>query len=598
MRREMERLDRGVVAILSTSGIYIGWRLFGTDPTDISFDVYRGTTKLNSTPITDSTNYLDPDGTTLDSYTVVPSIGGVKQAATAEVKPWDAFYHAIPLTARTGYFPNDATVGDLDGDGAYEIVVKRLATELSATTTQFNLIEAYELDGTPLWTIDLGPNNLYADMEINPIVYDFDGDGRAELALRTSEGNIDGKGNQIGDVDGDGKTDYRSSAVLNSSMWMIEGPEFLSIFDGKTGAELTRTNYIDRAPLTQWGDPGMTTSQLAHRADKCMMTPAYLDGRTPSLVISRGIYHKIVLEAWSFRNGTLSKQWTFNSDDFPGYASQGNHNLTVGDVDSDGKDEIVYGQMAVDDNGKGLYTTGLGHGDAIHMSKMIPDRAGLQVLGIHEQAPYGATLRDAATGEIIWRHTATGDTGRGCAAHIDSNYPGYQMWSVSSGGTYDATTKTLISANQVNWGNFLIWWDADLQREILDGVGSTTPSPIISKWDSATKASTRLLSLYNYPTKYATKCINGTKSNPALSGDILGDWREEAIYPAVDGTALYIYTTTALATNRIYTLMHDSQYRTAIAWQCNMYNQPPHPSFYIGAGMSAPPTPKIVLTGP
>lgn len=595
--RQMENLNRGVVAISSWPGIYLGWRLLGTDPSNIGFNVYRGTTKLNSTPITDSTNYKDPEGNLSDSYSIIPVIDGEEQTATDPVTPWDSFCHAIPLHPRSGYEANDASVGDLDGDGEYELVLKRLSTDLSETATNFHLIEAYEFDGTLMWTINLGPNEQGCPLEVNPIVYDFDGDGFAEVVLRTSEGLIDGVGNVTGDTDGDGKTDYRDSWVLNSWHYMIGGPEFISVFDGRTGAEIARADYIERDPISKWGSTSYNDAQNGHRANKCLLTPAYLNGQTPSLVISRGIYHRTALEAWDFRNGTLTRRWSFDSNNWSGFSGQGNHNLTVGDVDGDGKDEIVYGQMTVDDNGNGLYSTEYGHGDAIHLGKMIPHRDGLQIYGIHESAPYGADLRDAATGEILWSHTADGDTGRGCAAHVDANYPGYQMWDVDSDGTYDCSTKTLISSNQPNWGNFLIWWTADLQREILDGAGSTSPSPIINKWDSDLGEVNRLISLYNYPSQYAAKCINGTKSNPCLSGDLIGDWREEAIYPSADHSELYIYSTTDMTTNRIYTLMHDAQYRTAIAWQCNQYNQPPHPSFYIGAGMDTPAAPNIYLAG-
>ena len=593
--RYMENLDRGVVAVSTGSGIYIGWRMLGTDPTDIAFNVYRNSTKLNSSPITASTNYLDTSGSAGNTYSIVPVIGGVEQEASQPVTVWGSFCHAISLEPISGsYTPNDASIGDLDGDGQYEIVLKRLSTDISQTSTTFHVIEAYRLDGTFLWRINLGPNNLYAPEEINPMVYDFDSDGLAEVALRTCEGNVDGTGVSIGDIDGDGETDYRDSiATPGSEQWfMTEGPEFLSIFDGLTGEEIARTDYIERDPDLQWGSAGMTTGQYAHRANKCMMTPAYLDGQRPSLVICRGIYDRIKMEAWNFRDGSLSNVWSFDSDNWSGYDGQGNHNLTVGDVDSDGKDEIVYASMCVDDNGNGLYTTGLGHGDALHMSDMIPDRQGLEVFQCHESYPYGTTLRDAGTGEILWQLTSTGDTGRCCAAHIDSSYPGYQMWSVASGGTYNAVDQSLISTNVPNWGNFLIWWDGDLQREILD-VADSAGHPKIDKWGG--DGAYRLLTLYNYPVSYGTLGINGSKGNPCISSDILGDWREECIYRSDDNTQLYIYTTTNVTSYRFYTLMHDSQYRTAIAWQCNMYNQPPHPSFYIGAGMSTPPTPDITL---
>ncbi|MBN2161435.1 MAG: hypothetical protein JXR25_08475 [Pontiellaceae bacterium] len=606
--REMENLDRGVIATYRSypsSLVYVGWRMLGTEPDDVGYNVYRGNTKLNATPITSSCNYLDNSGTASSTYSVAAVIDGVEQERSDPVETWNGSYlgsgafmgcQPLTLTPRDGYHANDASVGDLDGDGAYELVIKRLyATDntTAATTTHFHYIEAYEMDGTLLWSINLGPNNIFPvnGVEINPIVYDFDGDGRAEVVLRTTDGAIDGQGKVIGSA----TADYRSSAVDNSGlMWMTQGDEFISVFDGQTGAEIARADYIERDPITQWGYDS-NLSRNAHRADKCMMTPAYLDGETPSLVICRGIYEKIALEAWSFRNGTLARQWTFSSDNWPGYARQGNHNMTVGDVDGDGKDEIVYASMCVDDDGTGLYTTGLGHGDALHMSDMIPSRPGLEVFAVHEHDGYGSTLRDAGTGEILWQYEAAGDTGRGCAAHIDSDYPGYQMWSVGTEGkTYDATTKDMVSTTQPNWGNFLIWWDGDLQREILDTAGSEG-SPIINKWDSANNSGYRLISLYNYPSSYASTTINSTKANPCLSGDLFGDWREEAIYPSSDHTKLYIFSTCTVANNRIYTLMHDSQYRTAIAWQCNQYNQPPHPSFYIGAGMDAPPTPDIVL---
>lgn len=602
-QREMENLGRGVVAVYNTfpsTTVYVGWRMLGHETNNVGYNVYRNGTKINGSPITGSCNYLDTGGNASSTYRVAAVIGGVEQALSPSVGTWTPAYlgsgqymgcQEIPLTSRVGYEANDASVGDLDGDGEYEIVLKRLSTDQTHSSTNFHYLEAYEMDGTLMWSINLGPNNLFSPHEINPIVYDFDGDGYAEVALRTCEGTIDGVGTQIGDTDNDGITDYRSTAVLNSSYYMIDGPEFISMYDGRTGKEISRVDYIERDPISQWGLSGMNNAQYGHRADKCMLTPAYLNGTTPSLVVSRGIYHKIILEAWSFRNGTFSNEWTFNTDSWPGYDAQGNHNLTVGDVDGDGFDEIVYGQMTVDHDGTGLYTTTYGHGDAIHMGKMIPGSSGLQIFGVHENAPYGADLRDAATGAILWSHTAGGDTGRGCAAHIDSDDQGYQMWDSGTNGIYDCTTTSQTSTNRPNNGNFLIWWDTDLQREILDGAGSTSPSPIIDKWNSVNNSSSRLISLYNFPSGVGTKCINGTKSNPCISGDLIGDWREEAIYPAADHSKLYIYTTCTMATNRIYTLMHDSMYRTAVAWQCNQYNQPPHPSFYIGAGMTTPPQP-------
>jgi rhamnogalacturonan endolyase len=599
--RYMENLGRGVVAVKVTTGVYVGWRMLGTDPSGIGFNVYRNGTKINgSTPITGSTNYSDTSGQTTSTYYVKPVINGVEQAASQTVSVWSNFYKIITMASVTGtYELNDAAVGDLDGDGEYEIVVKRLSTDLSATSTTFNLLEAYRLNGTLMWRINLGPNNLYAPVEINPIVYDFDGDGKAEVALRTCEGNTDGIGVQIGDTDGDGITDYRGSAVLNGEMWMTQGPEFLSIFSGQTGEELARTAYIERDPISQWGDPGMSLSQYAHRADKCMMTPAYIDGQRPSLVICRGIYHRIKMEAWNYRNHMLTKLWSFDSNNYTGYSGQGNHNLSVGDVDSDGFDEIVYGACCIDHDGTGKYTTNLGHGDAMHLGKMIPGRSGLQVWDVHEtpSSKSGGELHDAATGDILFGLAATGDTGRGLAAHIDSRYRGYLFWSSSSGGVLDAN-GVYISTNTPSY-NFATWWDGDLQRELTDIAGSGG-SPKMDKWNGngVSRVYINGKNFYDYPTTWGCLACNSTKGTPCLQADILGDWREELIYRLADNTGLIVFTTKDVTTYRFYTFMHDSQYRTAVAWQCDMYNQPPHTSFYVGAGMTYPlPAPDIVLVG-
>ena len=587
--RLMEKLDRAVLAVRTGSGNYIGWRLFGTDPEDIAFNVYRGSTKLNSSPITDSTNFLDTSGTPTDVYSIRAIIDNAEQTGSKTVSVKSDYYFDIPLEQIPGdtdwsYTANDAAVGDLDGDGEYEVVIKRFSA-LTKDTTEHPVIEAYRMDGTFMWRINLGPNYLSGeDVDINPIVYDLDSDGFAEVALRTCEGLTDGEGNYTGDTDGDGIVDYRG---YSGSNYIDAGPEFLSIFDGKTGKELAKTDYIARDALSQWGD------NYGHRADKFHMTPMYLDGHKPSLVICRGIYGLTKMQAYNWRNGRLEKLWKFTSEEWAGFDSQGNHNFTVGDVDGDGKDEIVYGGMCVDHDGTGLYTTGYGHGDAIHMSDMDPEHPGLEVWRCIETSAGGATLTDAGTGQVLIDHYAEGDTGRCCAAHVDSNYKGYQVWSYAADGTYNAD-GTELTTIRVDNQNFLLYWDADLQRELLDATGSSGANPILNKWNG--NGVIRLLSFYSIPSSYSTASNNWTKGNPCISGDLFGDWREEVIYRSSDNKALRIFTTTQVTNHRLYTLLHDPQYRLAIAWQCCGYNQPPHPGFYIGAGMDKPPVPNIEMT--
>ena len=624
-QRQMEKLGRGVVAVpTNTTTVYIGWRMLGTDPDNIAFNLYRstdgGAPVQLTTNQTQTTDFVDAsaDLTRTNSYFVRPVLDGVEQAASgayvlpgyAPVQPFITVPIQPPPILPTAngdtnytYSANDCSVGDLDGDGEYEIVLK-----WDPSNSQDNsysgftgpvYIDAYKLNGTLLWRINLGLNIRAGAHYTQFMVYDLDGDGKAEVACKTAPGTIDGQGNYVL-MPGDDP----SVVYTNSSGYILSGPEYLTIFNGQTGAAMVTTNYVPaRGDVCDWGD------NYGNRVDRFLACVAYLDGQRPSLVMCRGYYGpenntncvvqraKNYLVAWNWRNGILTNLWTFEAavgqdgNINSNYVGQGNHNLCVADVNGDGYDEIVYGACTIDHNGTGLYTTGLGHGDAVHCGKMDPDRPGLLVWDVHETpSDYsGGELHDAATGQILWGLPATGDTGRGLAAHIDPRYRGYQMWSSSSAGTYNKD-GTLISPVTPKI-NFAVWWDAGLERLELDCSDGAGQNPILNKWNG--NGETRVLTLYNYPTAYGCKANNGTKANPCLSGDILGDWREEMIYRATDSTKLYIFTTTTPATNRFYTFMHDPQYRLGIAWQNVGYNQPPDPSFYIGEGMAEPPIPPV-----
>lgn len=590
-QRQMENLGRGVVAINKGNGkVYVGWRMLGTDPDDIAFNLYRSTggeepIKLNDHPLTESTNFVD-SGANLsqsNSYFVKPVVNGKEQEASdpftlqanAPAKP----YISIPLQTPDGYRPNDAAVGDLDGDGEYDIVLKQemrgrdnSRRGVCPGTTK---LEGYKIDGTFLWRIDLG-RNIREGAHYTPfIVYDLDGDGIAEIAVRTSEETIDGTGTMIGDTDGDDRTNY----VNPETGYILEGPEFISIYDGRTGKEVARDNYIARGKVTDWGD------DYGNRVDRFLMGVAYLDGERPSLIICRGYYELTKLEAWNYRDGKLTKVWHFTSDDWPGYARQGNHNLSIGDVDSDGRDEIVYGACCIDDDGTGLYTTGLGHGDAMHLSDMDPDRPGLEVFQCHEPVhDAGIELRDAGTGQILWaKPTPKGrreGPGRAMSMDIDPRYRGYECWAAGGINELYSCKGEVISDTKPRSCNMGIWWDGDVTREFLDGTR-------ISKWDYENSSANVLLSAEDFG------CVknNGSKSNPCINADILGDWREEVIWRTEDNSELRIFTTTISTDQRFYTFMHDPIYRISVALQNVGYNQPTQPGFYMGDGMETPPRP-------
>jgi rhamnogalacturonan endolyase len=611
--RQMEYLDRGVVAVRrSSTQAYVGWRLLGTDPSDIAFNLYRSTgdgaaVKLNATPLATTTDFVDSAANFAwtNTYFVRPVIGGGEQdasesftlAAEAPVQQ----YLNIPLQIPAGgttpanenytYNANDASVGDLDGDGQYEIVLKwdpsNSKDNSQSGYTGNVFVDAYRLDGTRLWRIDLG-RNMRAGAHYSPfLVYDFDGDGKAEVVMRTAEATVDG----VGTVIGNANADYR-----NSSGYVLSGPEYYTVFDGKTGAIIDSIAFEpERGSVSSWGD------SYGNRVDRFQATPAYLDGMHPSIVVGRGyagpqsgFSARNEVAAYDYRNGELSLRWVFEAATNganSGYVGQSAHSITVGDLDGDGKDEVITGGAALDDDGKLLYITGRGHGDAMHLTDMDPARPGLEFFMPHESpAAYGnagGESRDARTGELIFGIPATNDVGRGVAFDVDPNYPGYEMWATTDDPNgnprmiYSSQGQAIYAMPANMHVNFGVWWDADLLRETLDG---TT----IGDWNYVTAGR------QNFNLASSSRASNnGTKSTPSLSADIFGDWREEVIWRRSDNTELQIWTTTIVATNRIYTLMHDPQYRQAIAWQNSGYNQPPHPSFFLGAGMAAPPTPQI-----
>ena len=636
--RQVEDLNRGLVAVRrNSSEVYLSWRMLGLDPSDIAFNVYRKSNggsaiKLNPTPITSTTDFVDqPSFLESHEYYVVPVISGVEQApsesALLSFFPPIRQYIDVPLSippAVNGhsYTANDASVGDLDGDGDYEFVVKWVTDATVPPDEAPMFLDAYQMDGTHMWRIDLGRNissqNGGNAAAMQFAVYDLDGDGKAEVAMNTAPGAKDGLGNWVLEPGDDETADFRSS-----NGFTIAGPEYFTVFDGMTGGVLENVPLGPaRGTIQDWGDA------YGHRATTFHTAIAYLDGQRPSVVIGRGIYHpigaghgsttaKTEITAYDWRNGVLTERWTFTAIEGtptnnvnPRFVGQGNHNISIGDVDGDGFDEIVWGSMVVDHDGSGLHSTDLGHGDALHMSDMDPSNPGLEVFKPNENpgeyGDAGAILYDAQTGEKLAKLPPGGDVGRGVALDIDGNSPGYEMWAPTAGTRYiygiDGTPLYEMPSNMFN--NFGVWWDADPLRELLDGTtiskwNFTDTDPVTPGVQPAGRSNFDLDPAVGGTQQYApgSSSNNGTKSTPALSGDILGDWREEVVWRKSDSSALRIFTTTIDASMRMPTLMHDTQYRVAIAWQNDYYNQPPHPSFFLGEGMSVPPTPNIYLAG-
>ena len=620
-----ENLSRGLVAIKNGNKTFVSWRVHATDAPDVTFDLLR-----NGTVVKSGLTVSNAELSTYVAgarYQVVARLQGEEQDRSEEVTAWDNIYTTLKLDCPASqadyhYFPNDCSVADLDGDGQYEIVVKwdpsNNQDNSKSGKTGNVYLDAYKIDGTKLWRIDLGQNIRAGAHYTQFLVYDFNGDGRAEQVCKTSLGSMDGEGIYVNQATDDTNISSRSNTLrlANDNGYILSGPEFLTVFEGTTGRALhtiwynpNRGGTFDKvaAPSaselkTLWGD------NYGNRCDRFLACVAHLDGadKPASAVMCRGYYTRSYLWAVDFDGSKLSTRWIHGSvsqtqvehydaggnketrtystntsgigNSYTAYG-QGCHSVSVGDVDGDGCDEIIYGSAAIDHDGWLLHTTGLGHGDALHLTDLMPDREGLEVMMVHEETPYGWSVRDARTGELIIHHTGISDTGRGIAADIYAEHRGFEFWhsdDMDLATQYDKKgPMNIYSCNDEVVGhytqnypfyNFRIYWTGDLQDELFDK-GALNDG----KWQ-------RLLSCGNY----GNSVTYGSKANPLLIADFLGDWREEIVmFDKADSCTLNIFSTVKPTEHRIHTLMHDHIYRMSVAWQNVGYNQPPHLGYYL-----------------
>ena len=572
-----ENLGRGAIATYTGSGMLVNWRWLINDVPNLSFNVLRDGTKVNSTPISGKTNLLDSKGNASSVYTVEVLQNG-EIIETVSVTNLAKGYLDIALNRPASgsnaggeyeYIPGDCMVADVDADGEYEVVMKwdpsnQQDNSISGYTGNV-LIDCYRLTGEQLWRIDLGCNIRAGAHYTQLMVYDLDGDGKAEVACKTAPGTIDGKGKQVLLGNDDPKADYRGDSGSKTGV-IIDGPEYLTVFSGLTGEELATVPYRPgRDTIDNWGDT------YGNRSERYLACVAYLDGKHPSLVMCRGYYTAAFLWAVDFDGTNLTTRW-LHSSTAPelGAYGEGAHSISVADVDGDMRDEIIYGACAIDDDGSFIYRTGWGHGDALHVGDHHPDRPGLEVMMVHEEttAQYGVEMHDALTGELISGYYTGSDVGRGLCADVDAAARGAEYWSTADNGVY-AVNGEKISTKRPSV-NFRTYWDGDVQEEILE-------ESEMKKMKSRTSLST----LVNFASKYGVG-DNLIKNTPCLQADIFGDWREEVIYyDEATKSHLMIFSTPYSSNVGVPTLMHDHQYRMATVWQTAAYNQPPHLSYFL-----------------
>jgi hypothetical protein len=576
----MENLDRGVVAVKVTGGVYVGWRMLGTEydttASNVSYNLYKDGSKLAN--VTDSTNYLDAAGTATSKYTVSAVIKGTEGPQSDAATPWAQNYTSIPLTSPgSGYSANDGATGDLDGDGKLDIVLKwdpsNSHDNAQSGVTGNVYIDGYTLAGKKLFRIDLGPNIRAGAHYTQMSVADFDGDGKAELAVKTAPGTKDGTGAYLST--GPAASDDDSAVYRNGSGYILTGPEYVTVFAGDTGKELATVDYpVPRGNVGDWGDT------YGNRVDRFNGGIAFVKengvatGR-PSIIQGRGYYTRLTVSSLTYRDGVLAKNWVFDGDAAGNSKANGggDHSEMAADTDGDGGQEIITGATTIDSAGTFKCSTGQGHGDAMHIGELVVGK-GISVFTVHETVG-GGDCHDGATCTMYFNKTGGGDNGRGAADYVGVGDETAASCSSSHTGNLNCGTGATVTPNAGS--NFLIYWDADEWRELENGTS-------ITKVGGGT-----LLS--------CTECgsCNSTKSTPTLTADLIGDWREELVLRESSNAALRVFTTTDVTKRRIYTLMHDPTYRAQVAFENSAYNQPPHVGFHIGVGMADPPKPDIYL---
>ena len=589
-----ESLNRGVVAIRDNGKVVVSWRTLDSDKIGEPFDIYRNGTLLNTQPLTTGGTFFVDSQPLQGNATYEIRGGGKNGSYTLPADSPDGYIviklhkpsNGVTPDGRTyGYTANDASAADVDGDGQYELILKWEPTNAHDNAHDgftgptlfdcYRIVDGQSPDSTLLWRIDMGTNIRSGAHYVPFIVYDLDGDGCAEFIVRTADGTRDA----VGKVIGDATADYRHRGSRPGRI--LSGPEYITVFNGLTGEAMDSRPYIpERGRVEDWGD------NHANRSDRMLAAVGYLDGQHASAIFCRGYYTRTVIAAWDWNGHELCQHWVFdtNHPEWTSYAGQGNHNLRVADVDGDGCDEITYGSMAVDHDGRGLYNTGMGHGDALHLMAFDPTTTKLQVWDCHENRRDGSDFRNAHTGNVIFQIPSKSDVGRCMAADIDPTNPGVEMWSTDSHGIRNIkgevinTTLTHDNSQHGNhlqigdrWlpVNFGIWWDGDLLRELLD-------HETVTKYNWQQKTIDKLVRFLDI------RFNNGSKSNPCLCADILGDWREEVIARTPDSSELRIFVSLIPTDYRINCLMQDIPYRLSTAAQNVGYNQPSEPGFYLG----------------